>query len=722
MANRIVNAVVYENTGSGIRVEGQTGAELFNNSSAKNSGYGIEVLASAEDTEVKNNIAWQNTLGEIDDQGVDTILSNNLETDPDFVDEPGNDFHLEATSDAIDAGADLSAEGVIEDHDGQVRPINGVYDIGAYEFFTESAENPSEGVGSAVGQSTVNGVGAFESNEGIGSASGASNVQGVGAALSTEGVGSASGGSAVQGFGQFVVSREAENPKKYLLRIREARIGANGIVEFSLVREDLSIYPGSSESPFLGTGQPGGTPAPVVEPEDESDNSRPGSTRIVLLDIPQLLSSHSGPGFYAAASGINDGWNGALLFEKVGSEYVEIAQLGSRAVIGRADTILASGPVTLFDATGRTFQWDDTNTVDVTLIDGVSELVSMSDDDLFAGANAIALGTGGRWEILAFGTATPLAPKRYRLSHLLRGLKGTEHNIGLHQAGDTFVKLDSAIHRIEDDQTDIGVNRTIRAVSIGNPFDAAGDRVFANTGVSLKPLAPVYHRGEEDADDNRILKWWRRSRADGLAGRDGIADPPLGEASERYEIDILNAAGTAVLRTLTSTIQEVVYTAAQQTADFGSIPSSIRFCVYQMSDVAGRGYSGCAVVSSFAGGSITPPTNIYRISVTISGKPSASEKVLIHPPADLIGLPAGLVGSRGKILGNAPTSLATFSVQKNGVQVGTISFAASATVATFSMASDLVVDNSVDTLSIVAPSTQDATMSDIGITLKGYRL
>jgi hypothetical protein len=38
------------------------------------------------------------------------------------------------------------------------------------------------------------------------------------------------------------------------------------------------------------------------------------------------------------------------------------------------------------------------------------------------------------------------------------------------------------------------------------------------------------------------------------------------------------------------------------------------------------------------------------------------------------------------------------------------------------MASDLVVDNSVDTLSIVAPSTQDATMSDIGITLKGYRL
>jgi hypothetical protein len=47
---------------------------------------------------------------------------------------------------------------------------------------------------------------------------------------------------------------------------------------------------------------------------------------------------------------------------------------------------------------------------------------------------------------------------------------------------------------------------------------------------------------------------------------------------------------STVLRTLTSTVPFVEYSAAQQTADFGSLPIEIEVNIYQMSDFIGRGY------------------------------------------------------------------------------------------------------------------------------------
>jgi hypothetical protein len=65
---------------------------------------------------------------------------------------------------------------------------------------------------------------------------------------------------------------------------------------------------------------------------------------------------------------------------------------------------------------------------------------------------------------------------------------------------------------------------------------------------------------------------------------------PLGETSESYSIDIYNALGTTVLRTLTSSTTSVTYTAANITTDFGSMPANITFKVYQISAAVGRGF------------------------------------------------------------------------------------------------------------------------------------
>jgi hypothetical protein len=51
---------------------------------------------------------------------------------PGFVNSAGGDFHLLGGSDAIDAGSAVEAPGV--DHDGNLRPRGGLFDIGAYEY------------------------------------------------------------------------------------------------------------------------------------------------------------------------------------------------------------------------------------------------------------------------------------------------------------------------------------------------------------------------------------------------------------------------------------------------------------------------------------------------------------------------------------------------------------------------------------------------------------
>ena len=84
----------------------------------------------------------------------------------------------------------------------------------------------------------------------------------------------------------------------------------------------------------------------------------------------------------------------------------------------------------------------------------------------------------------------------------------------------------------------------------------------------------------------------RRSRVD-AEWRDGV-DIPLGEESERYEVEIYS--GLTLKRTLTATSPTVAYSAAQQVTDFGSAQSSVSVKVYQLSAVVGRGYPAAASI------------------------------------------------------------------------------------------------------------------------------
>lgn len=110
-------------------------------------------------------------------------------------------------------------------------------------------------------------------------------------------------------------------------------------------------------------------------------------------------------------------------------------------------------------------------------------------------------------------------------------------------------------------------------------------------------------------------------------------------------------------------------------------------------------------------------TTEYPVDINIykQGVPANSEVLLIYPITRQTEFPASLVGSQGKS-GVSATASTTISVQKNGAQFGTIVFAAVATVPTYT--GTLTTFNPGDYLSIVAPASADATLADIGITLK----
>lgn len=108
------------------------------------------------------------------------------------------------------------------------------------------------------------------------------------------------------------------------------------------------------------------------------------------------------------------------------------------------------------------------------------------------------------------------------------------------------------------------------------------------------------------------------------------------------------------------------------------------------------------------------------------GKPLAGEIFPYFVAPVSFTLPANLVGSRARIIGTAAAADATFTLNRIPAgsstvsAIATLKFAANALLGTFTMASDLLI-NDTDVLYWVAPATQDSTLSDFSILVAGVR-
>lgn len=115
--------------------------QVYNNTIVKNAGnsaYGISVgtFGTVTNTKIKNNILWQNGNDAINVAGgaSGTVASTNLMgSDPFFVNQAIQDFHIQSTSNAKGAGENLTSLALFTtDKDGLARVSTGAWDDGAY--------------------------------------------------------------------------------------------------------------------------------------------------------------------------------------------------------------------------------------------------------------------------------------------------------------------------------------------------------------------------------------------------------------------------------------------------------------------------------------------------------------------------------------------------------------------------------------------------------------
>ncbi len=300
-----------------------------------------------------------------------------------------------------------------------------------------------------------------------------------------------------------------------------------------------------------------------------------GETLLHVLDLPPLYDEMpTTPRVWIAASGTQQGWRRADISLSLddGGSWQSVYTASGGSVSGVTISALGEAGSVL---------WDDRNTVDVELAHDGMWIEGRSDDALLAGANLALIDD----ELVQFGRAEALGSRRFRLSHLLRGRRGTEWAGAGHIPGNRFVMIDPAlVGSLDLPVSCLGSNIKFRAVGPGqDPGDAEQISVLLR-GAALLPPGPTDLRAEAQSNGDIAIRWIRRSRQ-GWSWIDGV-DVPLGEEREAYRLKLHPEGGAE--RIVDLAVPYFNYSVADQTADGGDI-AVLNIAVAQLSALAGPG-------------------------------------------------------------------------------------------------------------------------------------
>jgi hypothetical protein len=371
-----------------------------------------------------------------------------------------------------------------------------------------------------------------------------------------------------------VVTVTDRDDSQYRMRITQIT-DSFPVREFDLVLDDASVLTntGITNADFFSQS--------VVLPLVDSEG--------LYLDIPILSDTNNDAGFYVCSGPVADGkWYGAVTLQSDNDlDYVSGVVVPERGYFGSCTT-------TLGNWTGM-HVFDEMNSVTISIqTDAV--LTNSTRDAILASptTNAFLIGN----EIIQAVNCTEISAGVWKLTRLLRGLRGTEWAMVDHVAGERAVWLRSeGMRRLSMTNSLLGLTRYYKTFSNNRAASDYDGEAFMNMGVGLKPFNPITTRGERDLSGNLTITWQRRTRLSCRYGGALGVSIPLGENIEQYEIDIYDDnTYTTVLRTITATTTACEYTAAQQTADFGSTQAQVYVKIYQMSQIVGRGYALTGVI------------------------------------------------------------------------------------------------------------------------------
>lgn len=263
-------------------------------------------------------------------------------------------------------------------------------------------------------------------------------------------------------------------------------------------------------------------------------------TEMVVGDWPIFRDVDDDLGPYVAVTASSP-WPGAAIYKSSDdSTFAKIATITDKTVIGVAQSILA-------DAPRGPDVFDTASSVLVTVGDGV--LSSYTRDDAINGVAAVYM-VGSECVIACDAAMQSSGPNVYRLSTFLRGVRGTEWAMAGHVSQERVVLVQvPGFRKVHDETADLNATRYYKAVTLGKTISAARSQAFVDTGVALKPFAPVNVEAHETGGGALLFTWDRRSRlATRLVGGGG-SYVPLGEAVEAYDFELYDPSDILSLST-----------------------------------------------------------------------------------------------------------------------------------------------------------------------------
>lgn len=395
--------------------------------------------------------------------------------------------------------------------------------------------------------------------------------------------------------GDVVLCPDKFFPGEYTAwRCMQVDVGMNGIMEMTFTN---SNYDGNALSAVVGSDIDTDTP------------TLPAASRTYayMLDTPILTDAiPDGAMFFTVLTGVQSGW-------KAGGLLVDLSDPGVAGAYGAEGVVASGGSNWAQVATGQVqvphgfclkglatdakpFCWDHKSEVIVRLQNPAYTLSNADPIDMLTqNLNVCAVGFDPQhMEILAFANAESLGNGIYRLTKLMRGLRGTEWAISSHTPGiaEPFVMLSlNSTQVVPITEALIGRQATYEALSQG---EVTGDETpfkFTCTGNSLRPYAPHISDHYIDNANNFYMAWQPRNRLNGkwLNGGDIVLD----QTTEAYSIDVLKqVAGVwTVQKTYDlGAVRTWSYLASAQTTDTGISGVGLRIDLYQIGATIGRGF------------------------------------------------------------------------------------------------------------------------------------
>ena len=356
----------------------------------------------------------------------------------------------------------------------------------------------------------------------------------------------------------------------HFMRLTKTVIGRNGIILCEGVADETSLYTAPNAEGVIGDY----TPAPFAY--------NPFTITPVLPALPPLTVTNDDFSLYVGLTTYDTGG----IFEPVD---VYVTSSGSALrFVGSIDSPAASGSIDTeveHPDTPAGFYGAIDNGQTITLITPPNEGPStVTEEQLYQGQNVAVMGD----EVLGFQTVSANSPDNgvYTLSGIIRGLRGTDHNVDRHVFPESFLLVENLLRVPMDEQQ---LNQTITIVLRPKGATESVLQVIEYQGASAAPLAPTDPQvTTSGSPEDYVVSWTRRDRVWGAWS--DMGDIPNSEATEDYQLDIMDRDGN-VLRTLSATdTTTLTYTNAQMVSDFGSVPETFYGILFQISATVGRGW------------------------------------------------------------------------------------------------------------------------------------